>query len=340
MSGGDRAILEVGGSFGSYRVDRLLGKGGSGEVYLVTDPSAGSSLSVKILDPEVAAADHAYEERFVREAEFALRSRHPNIVAVYDCGRDPDTGLAYIVMDYCSGGTLRDRLERAKGGLPVPEACTIAADIAHALAYVQANGLVHRDVKPENVLFSSDGIARLADLGASRVQDRSDSPRVTSARAVIGTPAYMAPEQMLDSRSASIQSDLYSLGVVLFEMLAGRRPNDGETAMNTFAKALEGRTFPDIRLFRGDIPPRLASLVASLLSPAAEDRPSSARDVLVDLMQIYRAPTAQESAPRPSANRGVSQERRDPGVFFAAMALMASLAILAFIVFRSMRGGG
>ena len=235
--------LAPGDSFGDYVVVRRLGRGGMGEVYLVEDPAAaGARYAVKVLGPEAPRGDGDFLQRFVREAEFAMKVRHPNIVEVYDAGIDPDTGLCYLTMEYMPGGSLKDLL--AGGGLlSFPGVSMIATDIARALVLVQANGMVHRDVKPDNIMFAADGTAKLTDLGITRFAYGPDVT-VTRADGVIGTPAYMAPEQMLDSHAVDIRADIYSLGVVMYEMIAGRRPNEGENAMRTLAKALDGQAFP------------------------------------------------------------------------------------------------
>ncbi len=319
--------------FGEYRVLMLLGKGGTGEVHLVED-GKGSKFALKVLDPQIASEDPAYEERFVHEAEFALKSRHPNLVPVYDCGRDPDSGKCYIVMEYQPGGTLRELIKASPKGLPLASAVAIASDIAHALSYIEANGLVHRDVKPENVLFASDGTARLSDLGATRW--KSPDSRMTRAEEVVGTPAYMAPEQMFDSSSADMRADLYSLGMVLFEMLTGHRPNEGESAMNSFAKALEGRAFPDVRKLRPDVPRPIAELVASLLSANPASRPSSAREVLLSLINPLPSVMPAEKVPEP---HGVVPWYRDGAVLISAAAFAISAAILLAILAVSSGGG-
>lgn len=277
MDGDVTTLLQPGGFFGTYRIAKLLGKGGMAEVYLVEDPATNAYFAVKVLDPAVSGKDAEFMQRFVREAEFAMTVRHPNIVAVYDGGIDPETGLCYLTMEYLPGGTLRALLDEGDA-ISFSGATTIATDIARALVLVESNGMVHRDVKPDNILFAADGTAKLTDLGISRF--RGQDVHVTRAEAVVGTPAYMAPEQMLDAHAVDIRSDIYSLGIVMYEMLAGRRPNEGENAMRTLAKAIEGHAFPDVRMFRPDTPEPLATLVSEMTLPDAAERPSSARKVL------------------------------------------------------------
>lgn len=316
MGEGETSILHPGCRFGNYRIERLLGKGGMGEVYLASAPG-GVVHAVKILDPAVAGHDSAEMRRFVREAEFSMKVRHPNIVEVYDAGIDPESGLCFMTMEFMTGGSLRQLLD---SGVEMSFAgvSMIAADIARALVLVETNGLVHRDVKPDNIMFSADGTAKLADLGITRF-GRGPDARVTSVGATVGTPAYMSPEQMLDAHHVDIRSDIYSLGVVMYEMITGRRPNDGENAMSTLAKAIGGRRFPDVRLARPDTPPELAALVAMMTMPAAADRPPSARSVLGFLSHPDRAAVAAGRLPW----------YRDRGVLYAALALVLAFEALA-----------
>lgn len=294
-------ILENGSHFGNFTVTRLLGRGGMGEVYLMEDAVAGEFYAVKILatdhlahieDRTTKPADPTdmdeREQRFIHEAESAMRFRHPNLVAVFDAAKDPDTGLCYMTMEYLPRGSLRDIIAK-EGALGIEQVCTVAADIAAALAIIDSNGLVHRDVKPANILIGADGTAKLADLGISRFTDVSaPGVNVTDAGDVVGTPAYMAPEQMLDSRGVDGRADIYSLGCVMYEMLAGRRSNEGESPMTTLAKALEKMPPPDVRQERPDCPPQLAALVFSMMQPDFSNRPADARTVLTLLAHPER----------------------------------------------------
>lgn len=298
-----------------------------GEVYLVEDPAAaGARYAVKVLGPEAPRGDGDFLRRFVREAEFAMKVRHPNIVEVYDAGIDPDTGLCYLTMEYMPGGSLKDLL--AGGGLlSFPGVSMIATDIARALVLVQANGMVHRDVKPDNIMFAADGTAKLTDLGITRFAYGPDVT-VTRADGVIGTPAYMAPEQMLDSHAVDIRADIYSLGVVMYEMIAGRRPNEGENAMRTLAKALDGQAFPDVRTFRPDTPAYLADLVADMTRPDRAARPDSARQVIERLSRPVPPAAEADSFAAPAGAR--PPWYRDRGVLYAATAMI--LAVEALVV--------
>lgn len=259
-----------------------------------------------------------------------MKVRHPNLVTVYDAGTDPETGLCYSVMEHLPGGTLREALEASPNGFSWTGVASVATDLARALVGVEANGLVHRDVKPENVLFAQDGTAKLADLGIARSSRPGLAGEVhkTRAEAVVGTPAYMSPEQMLDSHKVDIRTDIFSLGMVMYEMIAGHRPNEGQTAMGALAKALDGQTFPDVREVRPDTPPELAGLLSSMLAPAVADRPVSARQLLERLTNCGRRKPTVQSPPW----------YRDRSVLYALVALMLAACALAVSVFIALGG--
>ena len=333
MSGDEGQIFEPGFHIGSYRVERLLGKGGTGEVYLVTETSSQMPYALKVIDTARTGGGDELVQRFLREAEFATKVRHPNLVAVYASGVDSASGRCYMVMEYMPGGSLRDLIE-SDGIMSIPGVTTIATDIARALVLVEANGMVHRDVKPENILFAADGTAKLTDLGISRFESGPDLS-VTRAGVVVGTPAYMAPEQMLDAHNVDIRADVYALGVVMFEMITGHRPNEGEGAMRTLAKALDGRAFPDVRTIRPDTPAPLALLVSEMTLPDAVERPVSARMVLELLShpeRVVAAAMPQPEVAEPDDFREPAGVRppwyRDRGVLYAVTAMVLAFEAL------------
>lgn len=327
-----RETLASGSMLGDLRILKRLGSGGMGEVFLAADPK-DTLCAVKVLDPSVSGSDSEFLDRFRLEAEFAKNVRHPNLVEVYGAARDMATGLCYLVMEYMPGGSLRDVLNANPNGISLEGVMSVGRDIARALVLIEENGMVHRDIKPDNVLFTADGVAKLTDLGISRFS-RPEDMRATRASAVIGTPAYMAPEQMLDSHSVDIRADIYSFGVMLHELLTGHRPNEGEGAMRTLAKAIEGVAFPDVRLSRPDTPPELAVLISEMTLPDVDQRPSSARLVLELLKHPDRIPTG-ESAPAAPA----SPWYKDRNLLFAATAMVLALEALVLAIVKAARGG-
>lgn len=267
----DTSPFNPGDQFGDYTVERLLGRGSMGSVYLMRSPD-GSPFAVKIMHRGMMSPD--MRVRFVREAESMMDVRHRNLVSVYDAGEDPDTGLCYIIMDYMPGGTLADMI-KARGRIPVGDAVKIAMHIAAALDVVHRSGLVHRDVKPDNIMFAADGTPKLADLGVAKFGDERNT-MVTMTGMVIGTPAYMAPEQLMDSHKIDARADIYSLGVILYEMLSGKRPNSGSTSVELLAKAIKGEPLPDIRTMQPETSAAVAHVLSLMCAPKPDDRPETA----------------------------------------------------------------
>ena len=266
----DTEPLKAGALFGDYVVERKLGSGAMGAVYLVRAPD-DSLFAVKIMFP--GKMTHDLRRRFAHEADFAMKIRHRNLISVYDVGEDPETGLCYIIMDYVSGGTLSDRI-KAQGRIPVDEAVKIVLQIAVGLDVAHKNGLVHRDVKPDNIMFDADGTPKLADLGVAKFDDDRKT-MVTMTGMVIGTPAYMSPEQLMDSHRIDARADIYSLGIVLYEMLAGTRPNSNSTAVELLAKAIKGEKLPDIRKMCPEISAAVAYVLSLMCAPKPDERPAT-----------------------------------------------------------------
>ncbi|MBA3495630.1 MAG: serine/threonine protein kinase, partial [Gemmatimonadales bacterium] len=215
-----------------YRIERELGRGGMAVVYLARDLKHDRPVALKVLRPELAAA--LGPARFEREIRFASLLQHPHILPVFDSGDTAATHGAgawlWFTMPYIDGESLRDRLRRERQ-LPVGEAVRIAHEAARALDYAHRNGVVHRDVKPENILLTGDGDTLVADFGIGQgLGEPAESERLTMTGVIVGTPAYMSPEQAAGERELDGRSDIYSLGCVLYEMLAGEAPFTGPTA--------------------------------------------------------------------------------------------------------------
>jgi eukaryotic-like serine/threonine-protein kinase len=206
----------VGG--GRYRLERPLGHGGMASVYLAHDAELDRPVAVKLL-AESLAGDTGFRKRFLREARLAARLSHPNVVAVYDAG-EAAGGRPYIVMEYVDGTTLEGR-----GPLPPAEAVALAVQACHGLAHAHAAGLVHRDVKPHNLLLRTDGTLKVADFGIARA---AEATALTQVGSILGTAAYLAPEQAA-GEEVTAAADVYSLGAVLYELLAGRPPYEPAT---------------------------------------------------------------------------------------------------------------
>ena len=307
-------LLQLGSRFGKYTVARLLGKGGMGEVYLVRHGVLDTYFALKVLSNDVAAQDKdtQFVARFLREGKLCCKIRHPNLVMVHDAGCDEDTGLYYLVMDYVPGGSLREMMNDSGGCIEVGRAMKIMREIASALVAASDFNLVHRDIKPENIMFGQGGEAKLADLGIAKASAESlraanvvpgvdntisdekthwlakagEGVQVTMENAIFGTLAYMSPEQAHDSGKVDARADLYSLGVVFFEMLTGRRPYDGLTSGNILAKLISKEPVPDVRTVRPDISEHVAGIVRDLCEKDISKRIPSAKALLDRLEAI------------------------------------------------------
>ncbi len=265
-----------------YAIERELGHGGMATVYLAAEHKHARQVAIKVLHAELAASLGA--ERFLREIGIVARLSHPHIVPLIDSG--DAGGVLYYVSPYVTGGSLRDRMTRERQ-LPVRDALRIAQEVGTALDYAHRNGFVHRDVKPENILFA-DGQAVLADFGVARAYGARDADpdaeTVTEAGMALGTPAYMSPEQASGDRELGTPSDVYSLACVVYEMLAGEPPLLGVSARATIAKQVTETPRP-IRVLRPEVPPGTEQALAKALSKAPEERQASVAEFAEELQR-------------------------------------------------------
>ncbi len=295
----------TGQTVGQYEIVNFAGQGSMGTVYRARQPRLQRDVALKVMSPALAG-DATFCRRFEREAQLVAQLRHPNILAVHDFGEMED-GRPYLVMDYVKGGTIRDRLLAAQqpGGqnppganaIPAPEAIAIAAQVADALGYAHNQGMVHRDVKPNNILLDEDGRPLLGDFGLARpIQgDR----RLTNTGVMMGTPDYMAPEQAQETWVDG-RADIYALGVVLFEMLTGRHPFSGETPISVIIKHIN-EPLPRPSALNPAIPPWLDEVVAKATAKRPEERYQTANE----LAQALRAGPAQQEPKIPAETAGV-----------------------------------
>ncbi|MDC0722481.1 serine/threonine-protein kinase [Nannocystis bainbridge] len=274
---------------GRYRLVRLLGRGGMGSVYVAEETRLGRSYALKLLKPELTE-DRAQIERFLREAQTIARLEHPNIVDIHSFGEDP-SGFVFFTMELLTGEDLESRIA-ARSGRPysVREACAWAIQIARAVGYVHQNGLIHRDLKTQNVFLARtrDGgeIIKLLDFGIARPESGSELTRTGN---ILGTPSYMSPEQIRDER-LDRRSDIYSFGVLLFKLLIGRAPFVGE-AIQVAMHHLTSQVPPPSSLAPGaGIPPALDELVLKALSKQPGDRYASMEEVERALVAVYATP--------------------------------------------------
>ena len=287
-------VFHPGESFHGYMIERQIGKGGLGTIWLGRHHMLDTLFAIKVLDPEIAEEKPEYVKRFVREAKLATRIRHPNLVAVHDAGYDVSRGFYFLVMDYVKGDTLRSTI--AFGGAQSERAAVrIILQVADVLAAAQRFGMVHRDLKPENIMLTTEGNVKLLDLGIAKIADGIDSLK-TASKSVFGTPAYISPEQAADSSAVDTRADIYSLGIILFELLTGRRPYSGDTAPQVLQQLLDPSPIPDVRTFNDKVSPKLATALSLMCAKKREDRLASPKDVIDTFVRLgYPAPTAGET---------------------------------------------
>ena len=276
----DEDRLGAGETFaGRYRIEAVLGRGGMGTVYKARDTELDEVVAIKTLRPELVVDDES-RERFKDEIRLTRRITHRNVVRTHDFGES--TGIWYITMEFVEGLTVRQLLD-ARGTLGVESALAIGTQLAESLGVAHATGVIHRDIKPQNLLLDADGVLKVMDFGVARLATGT-AARHTQAGLIVGTPAYMSPEQ-LTGEEVDARSDLYSAGVVLFELLTGRLPLEGATVMALFAKVLAEEA-PRPGTLAPGIPPALDALVAQLLAKRPEDRVESATRLLDRLQAL------------------------------------------------------
>jgi eukaryotic-like serine/threonine-protein kinase len=315
-----------------YRRVRLLGHGGMATVELAQDTELGRPVAIKRLADNLAANEE-YEQRFLREARLAARLSHPNIVAVYDAGTE--NRIPYIVMEYVEGETVSDLLRR-RGRLEPAEAVALVLQACSGLEAAHEAGLVHRDIKPQNLLLGPDGTLKIADFGIAR---SLDGTQLTQAGTVLGTAGYLAPEQA-SGEKVSAAADIYALGAVLYELLTGRPPYEADSLAGLFAKQTEGSITP-LRELAPAAPSRLEDAVMHALARDPEYRPESAAAFAAELAATPTAVTSVDRSPAPtrpmrrlgsSWGRSPATPRRRRWVLSAAAVLTAALVALILVL--------
>ena len=281
-----------------YRVISSLGQGGMGAVYLADDTRLGRRVALKVLPPDVAS-DPDRMHRFVQEARLASALTHPNVATIFEIGQQDD--LRFLAMEYVEGRPLSERIR--EGPLKIPELVQIGVQVSDALDYAHSKGIIHRDIKPANLMVTPRGHVKVLDFGLAKVQGgpkaAEETQLLTSLGVVVGTVEYMSPEQAL-GREVDYRTDIFSLGVVLYEMAAGRLPFSGATPSETMARILQAQ--PDaVARFNYEVPEELERVIRKTLEKDRERRYQSARDVLVDLKNLERDSSSDRAANAASA---------------------------------------
>src|SRR5688572_2160178 len=290
-----RALVERALS-SSYEIGSELGRGGMGIVYRAKDRRLKRTIAIKVLPPELSYRSEI-RTRFLREAETAAQLSHPNIVPIYSV--DESNGIVYFVMACVDGVNVARRLHE-QGRLPIADARRILKEVGEALAYAHARGVIHRDIKPDNILLESEtGRAMVTDFGIARAIQEGGDARLTATGVAIGTPAFMSPEQAAGDREIDGRSDLYSLGVVAYQMLTGELPFSAGSTASMLMKHLTERAVP-VDQKRPEVPPDFAATVMTLLEKEPERRFPSASSFVLMLDTASTAPYT--PPPRPVAH--------------------------------------
>jgi len=323
----------LGTTLGPYRIDAEISRGGMGTVYRATDTATGRLVALKVLDSALARDRH-FMQRFLREARAIQQVHHPHVVRIYDIGAHD--GAHYFAMEHLER-SLADLL--ADGPLEPTRALEIAGQAARGLQAVHAAGILHRDVKPSNILFGPDGAARISDFGIARL---TDATRMTHTGAILGTPTYMAPEQA-EGPNVDARADIYSLGVVLYEMTCGRPPFAGKTAMAVLRH--HRFSLPESpKAYRPELATALCALILQMLEKSPARRPDS-MGLLANAMERIRRNLAGEQHPRGTttgfhdraATRRAERLERAAARYFAWARRAALLALAALVAYAGYR---
>jgi serine/threonine protein kinase len=327
-----------------FRLEEKVGSGGMSSVYRAFDPTLERLVAIKLMHRDISS-DPDQLERFRREARAVARLNHPHVVTVIDAGEDE--GAPYIVFEYVEGETLKERIRRL-GRLPVSEAVAYAIEIARALESAHANKLVHRDVKPQNVLIDPDGRAKVTDFGIARSME---AQALTAPGRVLGTTDYVSPEQAL-GHEVTAQSDIYSLGVVLYEMLTGETPFKADTQVAVAMKHVK-EPLPDVQRRRPEISASLAAVMERATAKEVQNRYGSVTEMVHDLeevLAIEAARSGQATGEATTVLRSLSGDTADfaPGrlrhprrAFFASVLALSLVAgAVAFLATRTEKGPG
>ncbi|MBQ9754252.1 MAG: protein kinase [Lentisphaeria bacterium] len=275
-----RFSLENLKELGKYRIVKKIGRGGMGIVFLARHKVFDSYRTLKVLPHYVKEENCDFYERFMREARIAFDIRHPNIVGVMDAEADVEQGVSYIVMEFIDGGNLR-RILKIQKQLPEIQGLLIARGIASALKGIAEHNIIHRDIKPDNIMFTRHGDVKLADLGIAKNDSAGNDVNITQSDAMIGTPAYLSPEQIENPKGVDIRSDIYSLGATLYEMLTGTPPYTGKNTYDIVHKMLS-ESIPDPRSKN----PQISSIAAQIVMKMLQKNPAKRYQTPQELINV------------------------------------------------------
>ncbi len=334
---------------GSCRIEKKIGEGGMGSVYLGTHRTLGTSVAIKVLPKHIDLKDPEYSQRFSREARIAARLRHPNLVQVHDFGTEG--GYYYLVMDYVEGPTCSQEVEQ-KGRLEWRRAVDIARQVADGLEYAASKGIIHRDVTPGNIILEPSGVAYITDLGLAK-ETTADATGLTRSGASLGTPYYMSPEQINSARDVDFRADIYSLGATLYHMVCGTVPYTG-TTFEVMTKQVR-EPLPPPKDHVPDLPDEICDVIRKMMAKAPDARYASYDDLRQDLTSLLEgtpvsaAGFTDQSMVTPSMGIGASQmldiagaqtqlanppaaHKKSTGLLIAVIVLGILLAAVVFLM--------
>ncbi len=331
---GDETLSLSGTSqkIGKYPMLRMLGQGAMGQVWLSRNPDLDIPVALKILPKHLVEVEPGYVDRFVREARTAARINHPNVVRIYDCGTD--NGVNYIVMEYVEGGNLGQLQEARPGPLPLLQAVDVVTAVASALQEAAAFGIVHRDIKPDNVMLDKRGTAKLADLGLAKVLS-SDDTEMTRTGVAMGSPRYIAPEQVQDAKDVDARADIYSLGITFYHLVTGEIPFEASSSHEMMCKHVQ-EPLPHPRTKNPDLPEDLCKIICKMAEKSPDERYQSAEELLVDL-SAFRAAHASEDTEETDPSIGI---RRRLIPIAAGLIILGVIALMVALKLGPVREPG
>jgi len=301
----------VGKTLGGCRLIKRLGAGAIGVVYEAEMPGHGRHVAVKMLTSR-AANDERVVQRFERESRLCAAIQHPNVVGVHTCGFE--RGVHFLVMEFVDGDTLAAMVQEL-GKVPWDKAARLILQVARGLEYAHSQGIVHRDIKPANILVTTDGVAKLADLGLAKQLDderniTGDNPMgLTMQGVALGSPAYMPPEQIRSAKDVTPASDLYALGASFYQMVTGVLAFDGRSAAEVMTKVLREEPKP-ISELAPDVPPAIVAFIGRCLSKAPEGRPENCGKFIVELEDAIARPDVVPPPVKPLKKQGTGPQRK------------------------------
>ena len=313
-----------------------------GEVWLGRHPDLDIPVAIKTLPPHLAVMGAGFDQRFITEARTAAKINHANVVRVYDAG--DDDGVQYLVMELVEGGSVQDLLDENDGPLPPERAVAIALQVAHALAAAAKYGIVHRDIKPDNIMLDKDGTAKLSDLGLAKEIEGLDGPSLTGTGMAMGSPSYMAPEQAEDAKSVDVRADIYSLGASLYHMATGKVPFSGTSSLSVMLKHIS-EPLPDPREKNPALPENVCGIIRKMMAKKPDDRYQTA-DELVDDLELVSAASGRAIAGLPAGPATAAAEasadteaRADqrPWLYITVAGVVIALALVGVLLLVARR---